>query len=955
MTLRFKNSPVLLTLLLISAAFSQPTQNHSIKGLIDKGEDSFRQGNLDEALRSFESALSLSRKENKSHYLMSALRGIARVYYIKGDYPKAMLTYKELLELATESKDRLSVANAITGMGVVHEIQGEYAKALENYQAANRIMLELSDRSGMVMTLNNIGLLLYHQGNYSESLNFLEQALSISRELDDPVRLSQVYNQLGLTYKSLGLFKQSLETFEAALKITESTGHRDGISRILNNIGSVYFSYSDYKRALRYYYRSLKISESIGNRSGVAYIYNNIGSIYEAQGNYDQALTFYEKSLSLKREIGDKPFISLTLNNIGTIYVIKREYRKAISYFNESLKVAEDIGDKNGIANAQSSIAHLYELEGRITEAKDFYNRSLLIHEKSGNQPGVAQIHGSLGDLYFKTGDLVRAAEHVSRSSNMASYIGLPALLWQSKTIEGKIALSQKEFKKAEQSFNLAIETIEKLRDQIAGDEQEQQRFFENKVGPYHGMVQLMVLQQKLPEALKFVERSKARVLLDIMRDGKQMITKSMSASELQEEQRLNSLLVSLNTQLFREKQRAAPDNQRVRELTNNLDAARKSHEAFLNHLYVTHPTLRIQRGQTEIDLEKVQIPDEKSMFLNFLVMENETLLFLVDKRGEKLNIKLHRINYPRKKLNLSINDLNRSISERRPDFRTKAEELYNQLIRPVEGELRSKTSLYIIPDTCLWELPFQALVDGQGDYLVERFSISYIPSLHVLTEIRKVRPAESRQTLLAFGNPDFQIPENIVGSVQLGAIPETEVLVKRLGTLYNRFGSRVYTRAEATELRAKRESSGFRILHFATHGIIDHQNPLYSHLLLSQSDSREDGLLESREVMDLDLKAELAILSACQTAKGRIGEGEGIVGIMWAMFVAGCPSTVVSQWSVDSAGTTELMLEFHQNLLRPRLSKSEALRRASLKLLANSNYRHPFYWAPFVLVGNPN
>lgn len=181
------------------------------------------------------------------------------------------------------------------------------------------------------------------------------------------------------------------------------------------------------------------------------------------------------------------------------------------------------------------------------------------------------------------------------------------------------------------------------------------------------------------------------------------------------------------------------------------------------------------------------------------------------------------------------------------------------------------------------------------------------------------------------------------------------------LREIYKPSNSRVYIGKEARERLAKAEMGEYRVLHFATHGVLDNLNPMYSHLVLSLSGDGEgeDGLLHAWEVMRLDLKADMVVLSACETARGRVGAGEGVVGMSWALFIAGSPTTVVSQWNVESSSTTQLMVEFHRLLLSPvaprnsRRSKAEALRQASLTLLRDRRYAHPFYWAGFVMIGD--
>src|SRR5213078_227885 len=200
---------------------------------------------------------------------------------------------------------------------------------------------------------------------------------------------------------------------------------------------------------------------------------------------------------------------------------------------------------------------------------------------------------------------------------------------------------------------------------------------------------------------------------------------------------------------------------------------------------------------------------------------------------------------------------------------------------------------------------------------------------------------------LLAFGNP--QPGKDVIGrpalrDVKLEPLHEAEEEVKALTQVYGAPHSKIYVGAEASEDRAKAEAGQARVLHFATHATLNNAAPMYSRLLLSPGNAGEDGLLEAWELLQLDLKADLAVLSACETARGRFGAVEGLIGLTWALFVAGVPSTVVSQWQVESAGTRDLMLQFHRGLKTGSQSKAQALRQAALKLMRSSETSHPFY-----------
>jgi CHAT domain-containing protein len=315
--------------------------------------------------------------------------------------------------------------------------------------------------------------------------------------------------------------------------------------------------------------------------------------------------------------------------------------------------------------------------------------------------------------------------------------------------------------------------------------------------------------------------------------------------------------------------------------------------------------------------------------------------------------------------------------------FREPARQLYDLLLQPAQKELEGKAVVCIVPSNQLWELPFQALMSPQERYVLQDHALSYVPSLSVLREMRmknahQVRTVNNASNvamvkvgatatipspaLLAIGNPSLS--PGLVSrarsddrSLSLGDLPEAEREVKDLGEIYGAQHSRILIRSAAREETIKAEAGRFPILHFATHGLLDDENPLYSRLLLASSNGTDDGFLEAREIMKLDLHADLVVLSACQTARGTFGPGEGLIGMSWAFFIAGASTTVVSQWQVDSASTARLMVDFHRSLQAADkgapVTKAEALRRSALKLMSNPKYRHPFFWSGFVVVGN--
>jgi len=477
----------------------------------------------------------------------------------------------------------------------------------------------------------------------------------------------------------------------------------------------------------------------------------------------------------------------------------------------------------------------------------------------------------------------------------------------------------------------------------------------------------LLIAQDNPAEALVYAERARARVLLDVLYSGRSNVTKAMTAEEQEQERRLNDRLVSLNTQIYRENLRPQPDPARSAELNAQLQKARLDFEAFETGLYAAHPELRTRRGEAPpLRLEEAGalLPDTRTALLEFVVAGEKVYLFVLTK-DPAVGVTVYPLGIEQKDLADRTERFRQMLSTLDNRFPRPARELYDLLLGPAGGKLQGKTRLVIVPDGPLWGLPFQALRAPQGRYLVEDHTLFYAPSLTVLREMTHARSRQARPlatpTLFALGNPALARAQAASLGEGLDPLPEAERQVRALGRIYGPDRSKVYVGTEAREERFKSEAGGYRILHLATHGLLNDRSPMYSHLLLAQTGESqpEDGLLEAWELMKLDLRADLAVLSACETARGQVGKGEGAIGLTWALFVAGVPTTVVSQWKVRSDSTAELMVEFHRQLqTRPAQSSGRravgaALRVAALKLMGQSRYRHPFHWAGFVVVGD--
>jgi CHAT domain-containing protein len=366
---------------------------------------------------------------------------------------------------------------------------------------------------------------------------------------------------------------------------------------------------------------------------------------------------------------------------------------------------------------------------------------------------------------------------------------------------------------------------------------------------------------------------------------------------------------------------------------------------------------------------EVQQLLDPGTTLIEYFVNERDIFIWVVEK--EKLQFQ--RVALPKEDLGNSVKTLRESIFTlgEREKFNESSAVLYKQLIEPLLFHITGK-ELIIIPHDVLHYLPFHALAGSDGHYLIEKYPIYYLSSASLLQFVKEKRKAGGEK-VLAFGNPDLGDPEKNLKFAELEA--------KEVKAAYP--GSSVYTGKEATEEKSKTLSPNHDILHFATHAKLNQDDPLSSAVLLARED-KEDGRLEVREIFGLDLKANLVVLSGCETGLGKLSTGDELVGLTRAFIYAGTPSVVASLWSVDDSSTAQLMASFYRNL--KTMSKVEALRQAQLELIRGEgrsdllarrgvggigklgetvksefasqdpisiSTSHPYFWAPFILVGD--
>ncbi len=851
------------------------------------------------------------------------------------------LTSKRFFEAAGLRRDLIYVLSDLAAL----YYQAEEYKTARSYAEESIALAEKvkdgneppgvwPDEYGVAGALSILGALSRQEGGYAQAIEHLQKSIALYQHLNGETLkfgfyLADNFTELGRVYSAMGDNVQAFSCLNRALDIAKKLPQRDILANALNSAGVLYLEQEDYEKASDHLRQSLQIYQELNNQTESARVLLNLGVTDQRRGNFDQALESFRKSLNQAEAASDKDLMMAAGEGLGVVYREKKDYAAALEVLDRSLSLANEVGD----------------------------------------QTRTAEILWRKAEVKYETGSFAESAALSEEAHQIARRLRLPKLSYLTATALGRAYLGQKKVDQAFQTLSQAIEQVEAMRDHVIGQEQERQLFFENKVSAYHLLIDLLVAQNKSNDALVYAERAKGRVLLDVMSKGKAQITEALTREEREEEQRLNLKIVALNNELREERLKPFTEDAKVSWLSEQLDAARLQYASFQNVLQAAHPELRIKSGRLpllSINHLNDLAPGNRTTFLEYVVTKDQTHIFVIatPPRGRGVRLKTITIGASEKKLAMLVNEFRQSITGRHPVFSAFARELYDLLIKPAEPYLHGVNALRIIPDGILWDVPFQALQAANGRYLLEDYAVSYAPSLSVLREIKRSNEARSKPSLLAFGNPlagmeTVKQLQEVRRGEGFKPLPEAENEVSSVARIYGADRSRVFVGRDAEEKQFKLLASNYSAIHFATHGVLDNRQPLYSYLLLANSgvSDKEDGLLETREIMNLNLRADLVVLSACETARGRIGAGEGVIGMSWAFFVAGCRTTVVSQWEVDSASTAELMVGFFQRLKgaagKSGTTKSNALRLAALKLMKSPRYQHPYYWAGFVVVGN--
>ena len=956
----------------IKTATEQDHAALEIERLNDEAQKLQREGKYDQGVPLAQQAVEKSETQlGSAHPLVTySLNNLAALYWAKGDYPQAEQLFQRILAIRekTLDSDDPNIGLSLNNLGTLYQTKGDYNRAEPLYQRALAIWEKAygPDHPVVASTLNNLAALYKDLGDYSKTERLHQRALAIREKTLGPNHpdVASTLNNLSLLYQDQGDYAKAEPLSQRALAIYEKAYGPDHptVALLLDSLSSIYSTKGDYSRAKSLYERALAIKEkAIGpDHPDVIHTLRNLAVVLMAQGDFGKAEPLFQRAITIQEKAfgPDNPELSLTLSNLAALYQKKGDNSQAEALYQRAIVISEKtLGpDHLDVAQSLNNLSVIYKDKGEYSQAEPVLRRALAIREKTlgPDHPLVASSLTNLAVLYQTKGDF------------------LPAIQYRIQCNE--------------------VTERDLLRNLAAGSEN-QKTLYLKKTDVFTAQT-LSLHLQCAPQSL---EAKQAALTVLLRRKGRGLDAMASAIETLRKHQ--------------------APEVQKLLDDDANLAGqisvltlrgpGTKKPEEHLAHLKeletqkekmeaeISAKSAEFKSQITPITLKNVQqqIPSdgilvEFAFYKPFVPLQSEQsrlAVYTLDHKGEIKWADLGETAPIEQAVSAFRKAVARSKTDLAKDVTPAAQALDRLVIKPVRALVGKTRHLLISPDGVLNLIPFAALMDEQGKFLVEQYQLTYLTSGRDL--LRLAVKIESQQPPLVIANPDY-------GD---GAGPQ--ILGIPLGRLLRLSGTRaegeqikaIFPHAElkmnvdAAEQHLKQVNRPV-LVHIATHGYflkdaaqtpveantrrldrtgddpinleqLKAGNPLLRSWLFfagaNQAGTQDnDGVMTALEAAQLNLwGTKLVVLSACDTGLGDVKNGDGVYGLRRALVLAGSEAQMMSLWPVSDQATRELMVEYYTRL-KAGEGRSEALRTVQLKFLKKPRRQHPFYWASFIQSG---
>jgi CHAT domain-containing protein/Tfp pilus assembly protein PilF len=836
-------------------------------------------------------------------------------------------------------------------------------------------------------------IILASNGRYQQAIDSLSTCLELLKTNPDDELEKSTLGQHGTLYKYIGNYPEALKSLDRLLIMAQGVDDLGNEEVALSQIGSVYYQQDDFLRTEGYWRRGLEVSQMIIARklrinSHPQKHLGNLGDVYFKLGDFIAAKRAYTESVELSRAVNDESNQSSVLQSLGDLYLAESDLHQALASYEQALAIGEKLKDRGNLVGSLLGLSALHRQMGNRQQAMTYVQRVLKMLEGRTEPRWQGEALTCLGLLHLRFGENPEALAAFEKVLAIDPSSTARRSLWEAHSGSAVAYVRSKELTKALEHYQRAIEAIEKVRIGLGSDE-DKAGFFQDKVRIYKELIALLLdpqLRDATPhhaaEAFNYNERARARAFFDLLAEASVNPEQDAAPTLLKQREELRGRINQLSAKLLQERslEIEKQDQTKISRLKKDLDGADVEWGDWLRELRRRNPRYAALKYPEPVTLEALQRTlDDKTILLSYSLAAPESFLFAVTHDG--LQVKRlpseAKVGEEVQRLLATITDRNNPAPD---EYRRQALRLSQELL-PASQMLAGKKELVVIADGALHRLPFEVLLlparIAQRDlrqlpYLIREFAISYAPSASVLFELQN-RPRETAaRGFIAFGDPVYDRAENVAstlratsggGRLNLQRLPYSHTEIDGIAQLFAKDDRELFFGDAATEenVKAPDRLSRYRMVHFSTHGSLNETRPRFSGLVLSlpatnpqsaiRNPQSEDGVLSAYEIFNLKLKADLVVLSACETGLGKEVRGEGLMSLTRAFMYAGTPSVVVSLWNVNDQSAADLMIRFYRHLKSGK-SKSEALRQAQLETIRDNG--SPFYWAPFVLVGKP-
>lgn len=844
----------------------------------------------------------------------------------------AVRNLQQALSIYREINDRKGEADTLFWLGVAYFSAVEYDKAINFYNQSLAVAREINDQQleyiaqealAQFTTYNNPQQQEAHRlmekafeqvntGQLEAAEQSLKKALSIYRELQDSEQEARILGNLGAVCNRLGKFSEAIQYLQQLLEFFSQQPYQQmAAADVLGTLGIAYRNLGYYAEAIDCAQQCFAIKEQMRDFQGMFSALESIGLVYHYLGEYDQAIEYYEKSLKVANYLQDPRNKVKTLNNMGILYDVKGDFTKAKDYQEQSLKIVKQIQDPIGEGRSLGNLGNIYQRLGEYAQAIKYQQKYLHLARKYKDHQGEGIALGGLGLTYYYQEEYTQALNYTLESLKIAREIKDLGAEGNALNNLGGIHFKSGNLGEAEKVLRTAMEARESIRARLGDNDAYKISVFEEQARTYRLLQKVLIAQNKTTEALEVAERGRARAFVELL------------ASRLSPSQNSESTIASPPPTLQQIKQIAKAQNATLVEYSIIGDEVKvQNNPGFAEselYIWVIKPTGEV--AFCSVDLKPLW--QNQNTTLEYFVLLTRNAIGVRGRDWEDADT-----NHP----DIKQDSLSQSLQQ-----------LHQFLIQPIADLLPTEANAKVIfiPQGSLFLIPFPALKDDSNQYLIEKHTILTAPSIQVL-ELTRQQQAKVNQSalqeVLVLGNPTM--PESFA------PLPGAEQEAIEIAEL---FQTPAITGSNGTKKVIENRMLQARIIHLATHGSFDDVRGLGSAIALAPS-GNDNGLLTAEEILKLTLNAELVVLSACNTGRGRL-TGDRVIGLSRSFISAGVPSVIVSLWAIPDSPTAELMTNFYKNL-KHNSDKAQSLRQAMLMLMTRQQHSHPKNWAAFTLIG---